>query len=103
MPHHVGVVDGVNLTISLCLTYTLCISCVRAWIRKGAFGVDDIVVAAATVVSFVHTGADYAALANGLGSPWKSILESDNLKALNSVSCMLHENTAGWLMEHRLL
>jgi hypothetical protein len=87
MPRHLGFSDSVNFTISLCLTYTLCISCVRIWIRKGAFGVDDIVIAIATLVSFGHTAADYVALANGLGTPWAHIVNEENLSSLNAVIC----------------
>jgi hypothetical protein len=85
MLRHLGFSDSVNLTISLCLTYTLCISCVRIWIRKGAFGVDDIVIAIATLISFGHTAADYLALANGLGTPWAHIVNDENLSTLNTV------------------
>ena len=85
MPQSLGYKDGVNLAISLCLTYTLCLSCVRAYIRKGAYGIDDSVIAVATVISFGHIGADYAALANGLGTPWNHIVEADSLTTLNTV------------------
>lgn len=47
--HHVGYVDGVNFTISICLTYTLCVTFLRVWIRRVLFGWDDLVVGAATV------------------------------------------------------
>lgn len=86
MPHHLGFSDSVNVTVSLCLTYTLLLSCVRIWIRKGAFGVDDLVIAIATLVSFGHTAADYVALANGLGTPWAHILDDENLSSLNAVN-----------------
>ncbi|KAK3724870.1 hypothetical protein LTR37_000918 [Vermiconidia calcicola] len=86
MPQSLGYKDGVNLAISLCLTYTLCLSCVRAYIRKGAYGIDDSVIAVATVISFGHIGADYAALANGLGTPWSHIVETDSLTTLNTAS-----------------
>lgn len=46
---HAGYIDGVNLTISICLTYTLCVSAIRVWIRRRLYGWDDIVVGAATV------------------------------------------------------
>lgn len=85
MPRHPGNQDGLSLTISLCLTYVICISCVRLWIRKGSFGSDDIVIAVATVVSFLHTATDYLALANGLGKPWDSIDGSNTLPVLNAV------------------
>jgi hypothetical protein len=92
MPRHPGFADSVNLTISLCLTYVLCISCVRMWIRKGAFGVDDVVTGIATLVSFGHTAADYLALANGLGQPWTGIVGDEKISSLNAVS-LLHRGT----------
>ena len=85
MPRHPGYQDGVNLVVSLALTYVICISCVRLWIRKGSYGSDDAVVAVATVVSFGHTAADYLALANGLGMPWRDSSLPNNLLALNTV------------------
>lgn len=95
MPRHPGYQDGTNLAVSLCLTYVICISCVRLWIRKGSYGSDDVVIAIATVVSFAHTATDYLALANGLGTPWEQTGDSDdlpdlknsrNLPVLNAVS-----------------
>ena len=90
MTSHSGFVDTVNLTISLCLTYVVCISCVRMWIRKGAFGVDDIVTGIATLVSFSHTAADYVALANGLGKRWTGIVRDGTISSLNAVSLSHH-------------
>jgi hypothetical protein len=83
--HHIGHVDALNLTVSLCLCYTLCIALVRLWIRRGAFGVDDLVVLAATLVTLGHTGSSYAGLAAGLGKPWTDIRESKDLAKLNTV------------------
>ncbi|KAK5131889.1 hypothetical protein LTR08_000477 [Meristemomyces frigidus] len=86
MPQHVGYQDSLNLTISLCLTYTLCIACVRIWIRKGAFGADDLVIAAATILTLCHSAASYAALASGLGTPWSSLAKTGDLRSLDDAS-----------------
>jgi len=83
--HHVGHVDALNLTVSLCLCYTICIALVRLWIRRGAFGVDDLVVLVATVVTLGHTGSSYAALADGMGKPWADIKADMDLAKLNAV------------------
>lgn len=80
-----GHVDVVNLTVSLCLCYTLCIALVRLWIRRGAFGVDDLVVLFATLVTLGHTGSSYAALAKGLGKPWNDIADDPELNDLDAV------------------
>lgn len=81
-----GYVRALNLTVSLCLTYTLCIACVRIWIRKGVFGVDDLTVFLATLATLGHTGSSYAALANGLGKPWAHLKSETDMESLNRVS-----------------
>ena len=86
MANETGYSKSVNLVISLCLSYTILVACVRIWIRKAAFGVDDSIIAFATFITIVHTGADYAAVANGLGSPWKTVVQMDNIGTLNAVS-----------------
>ncbi|KAK5127064.1 hypothetical protein LTR85_008423 [Meristemomyces frigidus] len=86
MSQHVGLAATTNLTISLCLTYTLCIACVRIWIRKGAFGADDLVIAVATIFTLGHSAASYAALAQGLGIPWSTIEQDYSIPALNGAS-----------------
>lgn len=85
MPPRPGYSNAVDLTISLCLTYTLCIAGIRVWVRRGTYGVDDIVVAAATLVSLGHTAADYVALYYGLGTAWRHVLAKHELDALNQV------------------
>ena len=92
MPQRIGDENTVNLTISLCLTYTLCIACVRVWIRKGAFGSDDAVIAVATLITLCNAAASYAGLAEGLGAPWLSLEGSEDLPALNAVSSPLSIN-----------
>ena len=82
---HIGHVDALNLTVSLCLCYTLCIALVRLWIRRGAFGIDDLVVLFATLVTLGHTGSSYAALANGLGKPRGDIQDNGTAAELNAV------------------
>lgn len=86
-PHHEGYSDSLNLVVSLCLVYTLCIACVRVWIRRGAYGSDDIVIAIGTVITLCNSGASYAALAEGLGAKWATIRTSNSLAALSGV-CM---------------
>ena len=82
---HIGHVDALNLTVSLYLYYTLCIALTRFWIRRGAFGFDDVVVLTATLVTLGHTGTSYAALSYGLGNSWSEISESGKLPELNTV------------------
>lgn len=88
---HIGYVDALNLTVSLCLCYTLCIALVRLWIRRGAFGIDDLIVLFATLVTLGHTGTSYAALAYGLGKPLALIRSDENVAELNAV-CMRSED-----------
>lgn len=86
LSQHIGHVDALNLTVSLCLCYTLCIALVRLWIRLGSFGTDDLVVLSATSVTLGHTGTSYAALASGLGKSWSEISDTGKLTELNTVS-----------------
>lgn len=90
---HIGHVDALNLTVSLCLCYTLCIALVRLWIRRGAFGVDDLVILFATLVTLGHTGTSYAAMAYGLGKPWLRIRADESVAELNGVwiSATVHQ------------
>lgn len=82
---HIGHIDTLNLTVSLYLCYTLCIALVRLWIRRGAFGVDDLVVLFATLVTLGHTGTSYAAMAYGLGKPLAIIRRDESIAELNAV------------------
>jgi hypothetical protein len=83
---HPGYVDALTLAVSLCLTYTLCIACVRIWIRKGQFGYDDLIVFVATITTLGHTGSSYVGIANGLGRSWPDMQEEYHLEKLNAVS-----------------
>lgn len=85
MSEHIGFADTTNLTISLCLVYTLCIGCVRIWIRKGAFGADDLVILVATLFTLGHSAASYAALAHGLGIPWTIVTDKYSVASLDKV------------------
>lgn len=46
---HIGYVDGLNVAVSICLTYTLGVTALRVYIRRRLYGWDDAVVACATV------------------------------------------------------
>ena len=85
MPQREGYENAVTYTISLCLVFTICVGLVRVWIRRNAYGRDDIVIGLATLVSFGYTGASYAAVAAGLGKPWSRIKEDPDLAKLNEV------------------
>jgi hypothetical protein len=85
LSQHIGHVDALNLTVSICLCYTLCIALTRFWIRRGVFGFDDVVVLAATLVTLGHIGTSYAALSYGLGKRSMEIGRSDKLPELNNV------------------
>ena len=85
MPQREGYENAVTYTISLCLVFTICVGLVRVWIRRNAYGRDDIVIGLATLVSFGYTGASYAAVAAGLGKPWSRIKEDADLAKLNEV------------------
>ncbi|KAI6974443.1 hypothetical protein KC318_g12121 [Hortaea werneckii] len=84
--HREGYQDALNLVVSLCLIYTLCIACVRIWIRRGSYGTDDLVIAIGIIITLCNSGANYAALANGLGTKWPNLKESESLSDLNGAS-----------------
>jgi hypothetical protein len=87
MPQREAYGDAVAFTVSLCLCFTVCIALLRVWIRRNAYGVDDIVIGLATFVSLGHTGSSYVALAMGLGGKWTSISKNrTELAKLNQVS-----------------
>ncbi|KAK0933468.1 hypothetical protein LTR29_014928 [Friedmanniomyces endolithicus] len=86
MPRRPGYQDALSLTVSLCLVYILCVAGVRVWIRKGSFGVDDVVIGVATIVTLCHYATSYVGLAQGLGMPWSSINNSGRVAVLNEAS-----------------
>jgi hypothetical protein len=81
--HHLGYADSLNVTISICLTYTLIFTCVRIHLRRSSFGTDDAVVVVATMAAMAHFAASYTCLTAGLGKPYDVIKGS--LDRLNSV------------------
>lgn len=82
--HRIGYADALKLTTSLCLCYTLIVAGLRTWIRRSIYGVDDVVITVATLISLGHFTANYAALNYGAGDPWKSISKNE-MKSLNQV------------------
>lgn len=43
-----------KFTIGLCLCYTLCVACLRGFIRWGAYGIDDLFVLLSGVRMCLH-------------------------------------------------
>ncbi|KAK0948269.1 hypothetical protein LTR29_000386 [Friedmanniomyces endolithicus] len=86
MPRRPGYQDALSLTVSLCLVYILCVAGVRVWIRKGSFGIDDVVIGVATIVTLCHYATSYVGLAQGLGTPWSSIKDAGRVAVLNEAS-----------------
>ncbi|KAK3117304.1 hypothetical protein LTR53_001485 [Teratosphaeriaceae sp. CCFEE 6253] len=86
MPRRPGYEDALSLTVSLCLVYTLCMAGVRVWIRKGSFGLDDIVVGLSTIIALCHYATSYIGLAQGLGGPWSGIEDGRAVSRLNEAA-----------------
>lgn len=82
--HRVGYGDALKLTTSLCLCYTILVAGLRTWVRRSIYGVDDIVITVATVISLGLFAAIYAALPYGAGDPWDKIPKK-NIDPLNQV------------------
>lgn len=90
--HRIGFGDSLKLTTSLCLTYTVGVALLRAWVRRSTFGADDIVISAATLVCLGHFASNYIALEYGAGKPWSTIAAAGQIGPLNSV-CLRFENS----------
>ena len=83
--NRVGYDDSLNLTTSLCLSYTLIVAILRGWIRRSNYGVDDWIIAAAVLVCLGHFASNYAALHYGSGTRWTYIQQNNDAESLNSV------------------
>ena len=66
---------GLKFGMGLCLAYTIGVSCVRGWLRRGAYGTDDILTFIAVLFSFGLAAAYIVALSNGLGMPWTKFMQ----------------------------
>ncbi|EME50003.1 hypothetical protein DOTSEDRAFT_50149 [Dothistroma septosporum NZE10] len=73
MPRREGHENAALFTISICLVFVACAGLLRAWIRRSAYGRDDAIIAAATLLSLSQFGASYAAVGEGLGTPWSGL------------------------------
>lgn len=80
-----GFEDSLNFTNSLCLAYVLCSAVLRGWIRRGIYGLDDVVIAIGTLVTTGHFVANYIALEHGAGKPWDYMELAGNVTAYNEV------------------
>ena len=81
----VGFEDTFNFTNSLCVAYTLCSAILRGWIRRDIYGIDDVVIAAATLTTLGFFAANYVALEHGAGKPWSYIDAANNVAPFNQV------------------
>jgi len=92
-PHkgRVGFEDTLNFTNSLCLAYTLCSAILRGWIRRDIYGVDDVVIAGATLTTLGFFATNYVALDHGAGRPWSYIAAGDDVMPFNQV-CDLEQS-----------
>lgn len=99
MPQREGHENSLLFVISLSLVFTICVALLRLWIRKSAYGVDDVVIGVATLLSLGHTAADYAAMSYGLGKSWPSIRKQGDLTQLNEVGTGESKGRALMLIE----
>ncbi|KAF2724449.1 hypothetical protein K431DRAFT_318224 [Polychaeton citri CBS 116435] len=82
---HLGYSDGLNLALSLCLTYSVCVAGLRTWIRRGNYGSDDLVILIATIITIVHIVCAYIALRQGLGQSENDISSDPAGSMLNAI------------------
>lgn len=85
MPQREGYANSLLFTVSLCCVFTICVALLRLWIRRSAYGRDDAVVGAATILALGHMGSSYASISFGLGKPWSRIGSEGSLAELNEV------------------
>lgn len=86
----VGFEDTFNFTNSLCVAYTLCSAILRGWIRRDIYGVDDAVIAAATLTTLGFFAANYVALEHGAGKPWSYIEDAHDVAAFDRVCHLMY-------------
>jgi hypothetical protein len=80
-----GFEDTLNFTNPLCVAYTLCSAILRGGIRRGIYGIDDVVIAVATCSTLGFFAANYVALENGAGKPWHYVEASRDVASFNRV------------------
>jgi hypothetical protein len=80
-----GFEDTLNFTNTLCIAYTLCSAILRGWIRRGIYGIDDLVIAAATFSTLGFFAANYVALEHSAGKPWHYIEAAHDVASFNRV------------------
>ncbi|KAH8633399.1 hypothetical protein IG631_12033 [Alternaria alternata] len=71
---HPGHAATLKFTIGLCLCYTLCVACLRGFIRWGAYGIDDLFVLLSGISALSFFGIVFASISAGLGH---SIIDLD--------------------------
>ena len=100
----VGFEDTFNFTNSLCIAYTLCSAILRGWIRRDIYGVDDAVIAAATLTTLGFFAANYVALEHSAGKPWSYIEAAHDVVSFDQVcylNRLLNELAASALTDSR--
>jgi hypothetical protein len=86
----VGFEDTFKFTNSLCVAYTLCSAILRGWIRRDIYGIDDVVIAAATLTTLGFFAANYVALEHGAGKPWNYVEEAHDVASFDQVCYLVH-------------
>ncbi|CAN9405486.1 unnamed protein product [Alternaria alternata] len=73
-----------KFTIGLCLCYTLCVACLRGFIRWGAYGIDDLFVLLSGIFALSFFGIVFASISAGLGHSINDLdLNSATIEKLN--------------------
>jgi hypothetical protein len=71
---------------------------VRGWIRRDIYGIDDVVVAAATITTLGFFAANYVALDYGAGKPWDYIDAGEDVVPFNQV-CLFSQDKGDALFQ----
>ncbi|KAG9196088.1 hypothetical protein G6011_01209 [Alternaria panax] len=64
-----GHAASLKFTIGLCICYTLCVACLRGFIRRGAYSIDDFFVLLSGILALGFFGIVFASISAGLGRP----------------------------------
>ncbi|KAF2686928.1 hypothetical protein K458DRAFT_335021 [Lentithecium fluviatile CBS 122367] len=80
---HIGNVDGLRLTIGICLCFTLCFAFLRLYIRWRNYGLDDLVVLISTGFASAFFGCGFVSTQAGLGLPTDDLAPQPSTARLN--------------------
>ncbi|XPS76431.1 hypothetical protein M3J07_008480 [Ascochyta lentis] len=86
---------GLQLALSICLCYTLCVLSLRLYVRWKAFGNDDFAILLSTILALVFFGCNYASNAAGLGLPMSTF--SSQQEVIEKLNVLILVSNLTWI------